>query len=178
MKLLVIDTQKLIVTDALYAFERFVQHVTTLIEQARLHGVEVIYVRHDDGEGCELTKGTAGYDIYEAFQPMAHEKIFDKTLNSAFKASGLLEYLQEQEETTLMICGLQSDYCIDANVKCAFEHGFNVIVPSYANTTVDNAYLSGEESYRYYNEFMWQHRYATCVSMPEAIEYLNKNSFK
>lgn len=47
-----------------------------------------------------------------------------------------------------------------------------MIVPTYANTTVDNQYMSGEESYHYYNEFMWDGRYAKCISMDEILELM------
>ena len=174
MVLLVIDTQKLITNDMLYNFETFEKNLKILIQTARKNAVEVIYVRHDDGEGEELTKGTPGFEIYDGFAPEKNEKIFDKDVNSAFRNTGLLEYLKEKKETDVIITGLQTDYCIDASVKCAFEHGFNVYVPATTNTTVDNAFMTGEESYRYHNEFMWNRRYAKCIPFEEMIEIIEK----
>ena len=101
----------------------------TLIEKARQNNIEVIFIRHDDGIGQELTKGNDGFEIYEEFKPINNEKIFDKTVNSAFKETGLLEYLISIEERQLIIAGLQTDYCIDAAIKCGFEHGFQIVVP-------------------------------------------------
>ena len=173
MTLLIIDAQKLITNEKLFMFEAFETRVKGLIAKARETGVEVIYVRHDDGEGRELTKGTEGFEIYEEFAPLAGEKIFDKTVNSAFRGTGLLECLRAKKEDTLMVAGLQTDYCIDATIKCGFEHGFKMVVPEYANTTVDNAFMSGEASYKYYNEFMWNRRYAKCVSYEEALKMLS-----
>ncbi len=57
---LVVDTQKLITTPDLYNFNAFENAVKTLIAAARENNVEVIYVRHDDGVGAELTKGNTG----------------------------------------------------------------------------------------------------------------------
>ena len=166
--LLIIDTQKLIMNNQLYHFDLFRQSVAKLISSARESGVEVIYVRHDDGEGEELTKGNDGYEIADEFAPLSEEKIFDKTVNSAFKESGLLEYLQEKGTESVIIAGLQTDYCIDASVKCAFEHGLEVIIPADSNTTVDNPYMTGEKTYHYYNEMMWNDRYGKC----ELLEYV------
>ena len=42
----------------------------------------------------------------------------------------------------VIIVGLQTDYCIDATIKCSFEHGFNMIILAYTNTTVDNEFIS------------------------------------
>lgn len=170
MVLLVVDTQKLITNEKLYNFKSFVSNVKSLIQIARENHIEVIYVRHDDGEGCELTKGTEGFEIYEGFQPREGERIFDKNVNSAFKGTGLLEYLKDKEIQDIIVVGLQTDYCIDATIKCGFEHGFHMIVPEYANTTVDNQFMTGEQTYQYHNHFMWNKRYAKCISMEETIQ--------
>ena len=51
MVLLVVDTQKGIVDERLYAFETFVSNIRKLIRTAREQGIEVVYVQHDDGPG-------------------------------------------------------------------------------------------------------------------------------
>lgn len=170
MILLVVDTQKLITNEKLYNFHGFISNVEKLINIARKNHIEVIYVRHDDGDESELTKGVKGFEIYEKFKPCNEEKIFDKKVNSAFKDTGLLEYLISKKEKDIIVVGLQTDYCIDATIKCGFEHGFNILVPAYTNTTVDNSFICGEQSYKYYNEFMWNGRYAECISLDETIK--------
>lgn len=170
MVLLVVDTQDLIVNERLYAFESFVRNVTELIDTARRRNTEVIYVRHKDG--AEMAPGVDGFEIYSAFAPRGNEKIFDKSVNSAFKNTGLAEYLAQKQETQIMLVGLQTDYCIDATVKCGFEHGFQMLVPALCNTTVNNEFMTGGQSYRYYNQKMWDKRYARCVSMEEALTML------
>ena len=169
MVLLVIDTQKMITNDKLYCFELFESRIKALIAKARACNVEVIYVRHDDGEGAELTKGTDGFEVYEGFAPLENERIFDKFVNSPFKETGLLQYLKEKNVDTVMAVGLQTDYCMDATVKCGFEHGFRMLVPEHTNSTFDNAFMTAEQTYRYYNEFMWKGRYAECVSFEDAL---------
>jgi len=172
MVLLVIDTQKMITNDKLYQFVQFENRIKALITKAREHNIEVIYVRHDDGVDAELTKGTDGFEIYEGFAPQGNERIFDKFVNSPFKESGLLQYLKDKKEDTIMTMGLQTDYCMDATVKCGFEHGFRMLVPEYTNSTFDNAFMTAEQTYRYYNEFMWKRRYAECISFEEALALL------
>lgn len=176
--LLVIDAQEMLVNERLYAAGKFVSNVQSLISEARKNGVEVIYVRHDDGEGKPLSKGNKGFEIYDGFAPLAGEKIFDKTVNSPFRNSGLLEYLRGKGAERLIVAGLQTDYCVDATVKCGFEHGFEVIVPEYCNTTFDNDFMTAEQTYCYYNEFMWKNRYAHCVDMTEALEIIHDNNDK
>lgn len=173
MVLLTVDTQKLITNDRLYMFDRFKANVKKLIKAARENYVEIIYIRHDDGKGKALTKGTESFEIYEGFKPLSGEKIFDKTANSAFYRTGLLDYLRMLECKEIMIVGLQTDYCIDATVKCGFEHGFKMIVPAYCNSTFDNKFMSAEKSYKYYNDLIWKDRYADCVSVETALKMMN-----
>lgn len=175
MVLLVVDTQELITNSKLFRFQEFEKSVKTLLDAARENALEVIYVRHDDGPGAELTKGTLGFEIYEGFSPKQGEMIFDKTVNSPFKESGLLEYLKKKDVRTIVAVGLQTDYCMDATIKCGFEHGFRMIVPANTHSTFDNDFLSGEQTYKYYNEFMWKDRYAECISVEETMERMKES---
>ncbi|WP_252247009.1 cysteine hydrolase family protein [Clostridium sp. ZBS4] len=172
MVLLVVDTQKLITNENLYKFNKFVSNIEKIIATARQNNIEIIYVRHDDGAENELTKGTEGFEIYEKFIPSKEEKIFDKKVNSDFKDTGLLEYLISKGKKDIIIVGLQTDYCIDATIKCGFEHGFHMIVPAYSNTTVENKFMSAEQTYRYYNEFIWNGRYAECIPLEQALKMM------
>jgi len=39
---------------------------------------------------------------------------------------------------------------------------------------VDNAYISADNSYKYYNGFMWNGRYTECISFEKAFGLMNK----
>lgn len=172
MVLLVLDVQKEIMTENLYRFSLFRSCLQKLVEKARQRGTEVIFVRHDDGEGTVMTKGNAGFEIDTCVAPLPGERIFDKKVNSAFRDSGLKEYLLQKVEKDIMLVGLQTDYCMDATVKAGFEHEFRMMVPVECNTTFDNAYMDGETTWRFYNEHMWPGRYAKCLSFEEAMGML------
>ena len=172
MKLLVIDVQKGITDDRLYNFKEFEKNIITLIDRARENTIEVIYVQHDDGPGTGFSVGDEEYEIYDKIKPLEQEKIYRKTVNSCFGNSDLKDYLKQSGEDTLIIIGLQTDFCIDASVKSAFENGYKVIVPQEANSTFDNEYMDKEKSYKYYNEFIWPNRYAQCISVEETVKLM------
>ena len=170
MVLLVVDVQKGIVDERLYAFEKFVSNIRKLIETAREHGVEVCYIQHDDGPGTGFSIGDDAFEVYSEFQPMPAEKP-----GSACEAiEETIDYLTAKGEKDVMVCGIMTDFCINATVEAGFEHGLHMIVPAYANSTLDNEYMTGEQSYHYYNEFLWPKRYADCVSMDRALALLKK----
>ena len=172
MKLLVIDIQKGITDEELYAFDSFIQNVTKLIDTARLNGVEVIYVQHDDGPGSGFSVGDEDFEISDLVAPKEGEKIFIKEINSCFGNKDFAAYLESQGDKELMIIGLQTNFCIDATIKSAYEKGYHVYVPEGANSTFDNDYMTGETTYRYYNEFVWPNRFVDCVDMEEAVALL------
>ena len=124
MVLLVIDVQKGITDERLYGFKTFEANLKQLINTARRYGVEVVYVRHDDGPGSGFSKGDNAFEIYDGVAPKCGEKIFDKKVNSAFHAStGLELYLRSKNVKRVIAVGLQTDYCVDATVKSGKKKG-------------------------------------------------------
>jgi len=173
MILLVVDAQKGCFDERLYAFEMVRKNIKHLITVARENKVEVVYVQHDDGPGTDLDKATDNYEVYEEFAPREGERRFEKNVNSAFHPmTGLTEYLLSKGEKDIITIGLSTDYCMDATIKSGFERGFNIIVPSYTNSTYDNPYFDKETAYKYYNEFMWGPRYAKIISVEQAVRFL------
>lgn len=174
MIVLVIDIQKGITDERLYQFSEFIDNAKKIIEAARKYKIEVIYVQHDDGVGSGFSIGDNDFEIAEQVAPLADEKRFYKTMNSCFANKELAQYLQETKEDTLIIIGLQTNFCIDASVKSAFERGYKVIVPNGANSTFDNDYMDKETTYRYYNEMMWPERFAQCISVEETLALMSQ----
>lgn len=173
MILLVIDVQKALVDEDLYAYETFVDSVVRLVDAARKNGVEVVFVQHDAGAGSGLSIGDEGFEIIDEIKPEAGEKVFVKTVNSCFGNKDFKAYMEQQTDRRLMIVGLQTNYCIDATVKSAFERGFDVIIPEGSNSTFDNDYMSGETTVRYYNEDVWE-ELVDSVTFEQAIEMMDK----
>lgn len=172
MVLLVVDMQKGIVDEELYAYETFMDRTLRLVRAARERGAEVIFARHDAGPESGLSAGDAGFEIIDPIRPRAGEKVYDKTINSCFGNRDFREYMESLEDKRLMIVGLQTNYCIDATVKSAFERGYEVIIPEGTNTTFDNDYMTGETAVRYYNEDVWE-EIVDSVTLEEALELLS-----
>ncbi len=173
MILLVVDIQKGLTEDeGLYNAGSFMEKAVQLIDTARKNHVEVIYVQHDAGPGSGFSVGDHDFEIDSQVAPISGEKIFIKTINSCFGNKDFLKYMEAQEDKRLMMIGLQTNWCIDATVKSAFERGYEVIIPEGTNSTFDNDYMTGETTYRYYNEEIWPDCFADCVSFDEAVSML------
>lgn len=172
--LLVIDVQQALIDDQPANKDAFLVNLKLLIDAAHEGGTEVIYVRHDGGEGDVLAYGEPGWQLDKSLVPRSDERIFEKRFNSAFLKTGLTEYLSSKGVTNLVICGMQTEYCIDTSVKTAFEHGYDVVVPSGATTTYANPFLSGDKIVYFYERMIWHEPLAHVVPLEEAIQLLNK----
>ena len=172
MILLVVDMQKALTEDEeLYDAEAFMDRNIRLIDAARKNNVEVIFVQHDAGEGSGFSAGDEDFKIDPRVAPKEGEKVFVKTINSCFGNKEFKAYMEQQEDKRLMVIGLQTNYCIDATVKSAFERGFEVIVPEGTNSTFDNDYMTGETTVAYYNEDVWD-GVAELPTFDEAMEMI------
>ena len=171
--LLVIDIQQAMIDEHPASEETFLSNVAALISAAHASDKEVVYVQHDGGPNDPLEKGTPGWQLYRSLQPTPSERVFDKQYPSSFKDTGLREYLTQRGIERVMICGMQTEHCIDSSIKAAFEHGFTVLVPSGATATYDNPFLSGERMAFYYEKMIWHPPVADVLSMQQALDILN-----
>lgn len=170
--LIVIDVQTALVEAHPSDEERFIASVGALIEACRCNGVPVVYVLHDGGAGDELERGTDGWQAYAAIAPQGGEPCVGKRFNSAFRRTGLHEMLRSLGAKRLVMCGMQTEFCFDASVKAAFELGFEVTVPREAVTTFDSEFATGDALTAYFEDRIWDGRFAQVKDTASVIEQL------
>ena len=170
--LIVIDVQTALVEARPSDEERFIASVGALIEACRCNGVPVVYVLHDGGAGDELERGTDGWQAYAAVAPQGGEPCVGKRFNSAFRRTGLHEMLRSLGAKRLVMCGMQTEFCFDASVKVAFELGFEVTVPREAVTTFDSEFATGDALTAYFEDRIWDGRFAQVKDTASVIEEL------
>lgn len=163
--LLVVDVQVGLLADNPYQKERFTHSIETLLEKCRVDGMEVIHVQHSDNPDGELAPGSPAWEIADFAKPLPGEYVLEKRFNNAFHETGLLCYLLSLGIQQIILVGMQTEYCIDATCKSAFEHGFRVLIPEEANTTFDNAGIPAQRLHNLFNRHIWDGRAATCMTM-------------
>jgi nicotinamidase-related amidase len=132
--LLVIDVQKDVVANALKTPE-VVANINSLISNARISGVPVIWVQHSDDY---LEKGSTGWEIVDELKPLANEVRIYKTHSSSFVETDLQAQLYSLGTKTLIITGAQTNYCVNATSNAGVELGYQVTLVSDAHTTEDS----------------------------------------
>lgn len=167
--LLVVDMQAALVQGAPYRVDTVLQNIAALLAACRKSGVPVIYVQHNGGKGDELEHGTPGWQAASALTPQIGEPTFEKHFNSAFRQTGLHAYLARQGIQHLILVGMQTEYCLDTTCKAAFELGYQITIPQGTVTTFDNAFASAQKLTQYYENCIWQGRFAAVQPMDTVL---------
>jgi nicotinamidase-related amidase len=170
--LLVVDVQQGLIDAHPYRANELLEEIGKLTGRARESGTEVIYVRHNEDDKDGLFLGSPAWQVHSAIVPMEGEKIFDKRFSSAFKNTGLDEYLRGRGIKTLVVCGMQTEYCIDATIKSAFERDYVVFMPEGGSTTYDNRLAPGDKLVAFYEKAIWNGRFADVIPLDEALAKL------
>ena len=143
--LLIIDVQQALCTGDYAAFDidRVVDRINAVASQARAAGAPVVLIQHeDDGP---LRFGTAGWQLYERLAVRPEDIRLRKTATDSFHRTELQALLQSRDVGQLVVCGLQSEFCVDSTVRGALARGYPVVLLADAHSTMDNGVLSAAQ---------------------------------
>lgn len=150
--LLVIDMQQALCAGewAMSEADRVIDTINGLSAKARAAGVPVILIQHEEGEG-PLQFGHDGWQLTGALA-IAHDdlRVRKRTPNS-FHETNLRQLLVERHVERLVVCGLQSDFCVDTTVRQALALGYEVALASDAHCTMDNGVLKAAQIVAHHN---------------------------
>jgi len=167
LALMVIDVQQgMFGATAPYRGEAVVAAIADLIARARAAGVPVFYVQHDGGPGDEVDKDGPGFAFHPAVAPQAGEPVTVKRRSSAFYQTDLDDKLKAAGIDDLVLCGLQTEYCVDATVRSAFERGYRVTIAADAHTTFDSELLPAPTIIAH-TQHIWNGRFARLKAAAE-----------
>jgi nicotinamidase-related amidase len=158
--LLVIDVQQAMFGAAEpYDGRAVVARIAALIARARAANVPVFYVQHDGGTGDAFDKNGAGFALLPEIAPEPGDSVTVKKRCSAFYDTALDASLRAAGVDSLVVCGMQTEYCVDTTVRSAFERGYRVTVACDAHTTFDSALLPATTIIAH-TQHLWNGRFA------------------
>jgi nicotinamidase-related amidase len=114
----------------------FREALSGLLERAREAGVPVVHVKNDGAEGDPDEPGTNGWEF--VFTPLPGEPVVRKNVGDTFQANpALADVLRAMGVDSLVVVGLQSEYCIRDTTRGALLRGLEVVLPSDGHATYD-----------------------------------------
>ena len=144
--LLIIDVQQ-----ALCAGEyecsgitRVIDTINGLSARARAAGIPVVLIQHEEA-GSPLAHEAEGWQLAEGLNVSTKDWQVRKTTPDSFYQTNLQKLLPVQDFECLIICGLQTDYCVNATVRQALALGYDVVLAADAHSTVDNGNITAED---------------------------------
>ena len=119
-------------------------NVAKLIAAWRVAGGPIFHTIHDSpASSGRLRRGTPGNEIKPEAAPLASEKVYRKSVNSAFIGTTLEVDLRTLGIKTVVIVGLTTNHCISTTARMAGNLGFTTFVLSDATATFERASLGG-----------------------------------
>ena len=110
-----------------------------LLERFRQESLAVIHIQHiaTRADAKFFLSDTIGVDIHKLVKPLKNEPVFIKHYPNSFRETGLLEYLNNNSITDLVVCGMMTHVCVDSTVRAAKDFGFNCTVIGDSCATKD-----------------------------------------
>jgi len=93
------------------------EKAASAIAHARTENNPVIFIQH---------KSTAGMEINDLVKPAPGEAVFVKEEVNSFLGTGLTGHIKNIGVDTLVICGMQTQMCVEAAVRAAHDFGYHV----------------------------------------------------
>jgi len=144
--LLIIDVQRALCAGEYECFEikRIIDTINVLSAKARKANIPVILIQHEE-EGDLLQFNSEGWQLAEGLVTSDEDLRVRKTTGDSFYQTNLGALLQKRDVDRLIICGLQTDYCVNATVRQAHTLGYDVVLAADAHSTVDNGNMAAED---------------------------------
>ena len=152
----VIDVQQALCSGPFKTFEsdRVIATINRVTDKARADGIPVFFVQHETETGL-MVKGSAGWQLAEGLHQSEEDAYISKRFSDAFKETELQRYCDDQGIGHLIICGMQSEFCVDSTTRHALARGFEVTIIADGHTTIDTSVLPAEKISAHHNA-TWQ----------------------
>jgi nicotinamidase-related amidase len=151
--LLIIDVQTGLCTgkEAAFDIERVVDRINGVSAKARAIGAPVVLVQHEEQQGL-LQLESSGWQLYDRLAVHPEDIRVRKTGSDSFHRTELHDLLRARGIEKLIVCGLQSDFCIDSTVRRALAFGYPVVLVADAHSTIDNSVIPAAQISEHHNQ--------------------------
>lgn len=149
---LVIDVQQGLCSGkyAMFEADRVIERINEVSQRARAAAVPVIFIQHEAGDGV-LDYGSDRWQLAQGLKTLPSDVFIRKTATDSFHKTELQAVLQGLGVQGLVVCGLQSDFCVDTTTRRALGLGYPVTLISDGHSTMDNEVLSAAQITRHHN---------------------------
>ncbi len=115
------------------------QHIAALAQAWQQAGDPIVVVRHDSVlPTSPLRPGQPGNDLQPILSGIRPALLFGKSVNSAFHGEADLHvWLQRRGITEIVLCGIQTNMCVETTARVGGNLGYDVTFAIDATYTFD-----------------------------------------
>lgn len=150
---------------SIFEEDRLIKNVRKLIEKAGNAGAPGYYILFTEGEGSPRSEGQPLWQVHPELVHRETDRTVVKYHADSFLKTELHRLLQKDETDTVVICGVQTEFCIDTTVKSAYSQGYHVILAKDGHSTYDSELLPAPTIIAHHNAILDQ--FADVVSSDE-----------
>ncbi len=170
--LVVVDVQRVMFEtpgEVLFEGERVLKTIAGLIASAREKNIPVVYIQHTTaGTGSEFEENSSGWQIVADIAPQDGDTVSLKTSYDAFFKTQFDEKLKRLGAQNLILCGMQTEFCVDTTLRSALAHGYINILVGDAHTTFDTEILPAKTIVAHHNR-TWNGRFCNVVNAEAVV---------
>jgi nicotinamidase-related amidase len=105
------------------------QNGRAIVSAWRNTGRTIVHVRHDSVvPASTLAVGQIGNQFREGFEPLYHERVVSKSVNSAFIATDLDLHLRRIGAKVIVTFGISTDMCVSTTIRTGANMGWAMIL--------------------------------------------------
>ena len=121
------------------------KNIGQILEYWRSKKRRVVHVKHvSDNAESFFFRQSAGCDFLNSLRPSDNEAVVEKMKSSAFAGTNLLDILNNQPVSSVILVGFTASECIDATARDASAMGIDTIVVGDGTATFDLRDQSGK----------------------------------
>ena len=116
--------------------DSLVRAACALLDAARDGGMPVVFIQHsEDAPGDPFEDGSPHWELHHALAPADGDLVMKKHASSSFEGTSLDEYLRRRNVEQVVVCGLQSEFCVSNTARAALRLGYDVEVAADGHAT-------------------------------------------
>jgi nicotinamidase-related amidase len=151
--LLIIDVQTLLCSGEprVHDVERVIGRINHVARKARSANALVVIIHHET-QGGDMDYGSENWKLAALLERHDTDVVIRKAASDAFLRTNLHDLLTSHSITDLIICGLQSEFCVDSTVRRAMALGYPVALVADGHSTFDTDVLSAAQISAHHNK--------------------------
>lgn len=127
-----------------------IERINQVTQQARAAGVPVVFIQHEEPDG-QLRYGSTAWQLADGLRVLPQDLRVRKTTPDAFLHTELQPWLEARGVSSVVICGMHTEFCVDTTTRRALALGYPVVLVADAHTSAGNPAIGPEQVIAHHN---------------------------